>query len=100
MNSKNTPSSWFDEATQVPRIAEKAQQLESFVAAMADGKIDAAEIQSQEKRVVQLMKTIEPQLNGPLHAQVTDLLCELSAYNFMQWTQALQEARPATKFRG
>ena len=100
MNAKSKKSIWFDEATQVPMVAEKAQQMESFVAAMADGKIDDTEIKSQEKRLVQLMKTIEPQLSEPLHAQVTDLLCELTAYNFMQWIHALQDARPKTKFRG
>jgi hypothetical protein len=100
MNAKSAKSVWFDEATQVPMVSEKAQQLESFVAAMADGKIDDAEIKAQEKRLVQLMKTIEPQLNEPLHAQVTDLLCELTAYNFMQWIHALEDARPKTKFRG
>ena len=100
MNAKSKKSNWFDEATQVPMVAEKAQQMESFVAAMADGKIDDTELKSQEKRLVQLMKTIEPQLSEPLHAQVTDLLCELTAYNFMQWIHALQDARPKTKFRG
>jgi hypothetical protein len=100
MNAKSFKSIWFDEASQVPMVSEKAQQLDSFVAAMADGKIDDAEIKSQEKRLVKLMKTIEPLLNEPLHAQVTDLLCELTAYNFMQWIHALQDARPKTKFRG
>jgi hypothetical protein len=100
MNSKSNKSIWFDEASQVPMVAEKAQQLESFVAAMADGKIDDTELKTQEKSLVQLMKTIEPQLSEPLHGQVTDLLCELTAYNFMQWIHALQEARPKTQFRG
>jgi hypothetical protein len=100
MNVKRNKSIWFDEGTQVPMIAEKAQQLDTFVAAMVDGKIDDAEIKSQEKCVVELMKEIEPQLGEALHAQVTDLLCELTAYNFMQWIHALQEVRPKTNFRG
>jgi hypothetical protein len=100
MSAKSNKSSWFEEDTQVPTFAEKAQQLDSFVAAMADGKIDNAEIKAQEKRLTQLMKTIEPQLSEALHGQVTDLLCELTAYNFMQWIHALQDARPKTKFRG
>jgi hypothetical protein len=100
MSVKSTKSSWFDEAAQVPRIMEKAQQLESFAAAMADGIIDDAEIKAQEKRVLELMKTIEPQLSEPLHAQVTDLLCELTAYDLMQGIRSLQNARPKTQFRG
>jgi hypothetical protein len=100
MSAKSHKSVWFDEDTQVPTFAEKAQQLESFVAAMQDGKIDDAEIKKQEKHLMQLMKTIEPQLGEPLHGQVTELLCELTAYNFMQWIHALEAARPKTKFRG
>ena len=55
-------SAWFDEASHTPIIAEKARRAESFIAAMADGRIDESEIKAQEKRLVQLMQKIEPQL--------------------------------------
>ena len=93
-------SSWFDESTHAPLIADKAKQLESFVATFADGVVEPSEIQAQEQRVYNLMKEIEPQLDEKLHARVTQLLCELTAYDFMQFVSAVQDSKPQTKFKG
>jgi hypothetical protein len=93
-------SAWFDGSKHTSLIAEKAQQAESFVAAMADGRIDPGEVAAQENRLVALMAEIEPQLNPELHAKVTDLLCELTVYNFMQAMASLEKSRPRTAFRG
>ena len=93
-------SAWFDEASHTPIIAEKARRAESFVAAMADGKIDESEIKAQEDRLVQLMQEIEPQLAPRLHDQVTELLCELTVYDFMQAMHSVGQARPKSVFRG
>ena len=93
-------STWFDEASSESLIADKAQQLESFLAAMADGKVTDAEVKEQEERVVKLMKEIEPQLDPKLHERVTQLLCELTAYDLMQSLNMMQSARPAAKFHG
>jgi RNase P subunit RPR2 len=93
-------STWFDEASSESLIADKAQRLESFLAAMADGKVTDAEVKEQEERVVQLMKEIEPQLDPKLHERVTQLLCELAAYDLMQSLNMLQSTRSAVKFRG
>jgi hypothetical protein len=49
---------------------------------------------------VKLMKEIEPQLEPKLHERVTELLCELTAYDLMQSLHMMQSARPATTFRG
>ncbi len=92
--------SWLDDAAQTTLIDDYARDLSTFVDAMADGVIDAGEVVSQEKRVVELMKEIEPQLDDALHEQLTKLLCELSAYNVMQVLHSLYEARPRTTFRG
>jgi len=92
--------SWFDEETQQPLIDDYAQQLSTFVEAMADGHIDAQEIAAQEERLVALMKEVEPQLDEQLHPRVTQLLCELTAYNVMQLLHSLQQARPLSQFRG
>lgn len=94
------PSAWLDETSEHPLIAQKAQQLEGFLAAVADGKIEQAEIEAQERRVVELMKEIEPRLPPELHERVTALLCELTAYDMMQMIYAFQEARPKAVFRG
>jgi hypothetical protein len=46
------------------------------------------------------MKEIESQLDEKLHARVTELLCELTAYDLMQFIGALQDSKPQTKFQG
>ena len=93
-------SSWFDEASTTPLIAEQAKKLDSFLAAIADGKVTDAELKDQESRLVKLMKEIEPKLDATLHAKVTELLCELTAYDMMQAFNMMQQSRPKTTFRG
>jgi hypothetical protein len=95
-----TKQSWLDDKAQTPQIDSYVKNLSTFVEAMADGRIDDAELQSQEKRLVTLLKEVEPTLNDAQHGQVTKLLCELTAYNVMQTLNSLQSARPKTKFRG
>jgi hypothetical protein len=92
--------SWFDEKTSKPLIDGYARTLESFVTTMADGKVEPKELRAQEKRIIDLMKEVEPLLNDDLHAKVTSLLCELTAYDIMQLLFTLDAARPKTKFRG
>jgi hypothetical protein len=93
-------SKWFDESTETPIIAEQSRRLDSFLSAVADGRVDNREIQEQEARLVELMKEIEPQLDPALHDKVTRLLCELTAYDMMNVMNMMQAARPTTKFRG
>ena len=93
-------SAWFDEASHHPILADKAHRAETFVAAMAGGKIDESEIKTQEGRLVALMEEIEPQLDAALHDKVTHLLCELTVYNFMQAMHSIEQARPKSVFRG
>lgn len=95
-----TPSKWFDEASETPIIGEQARRLDSFLAAVADGRVDAHEIEAQEARLIQLMKDVEPRLSGELHAKVTELLCELTAYDMMQVLNMMQESKPKTTFHG
>ena len=99
-DTKSKRTSWFDEKTQVPQIEQYAHQLDSFLQAMADGKIEASELRDQEARLVSLMKEIEPQLDDALHEKVTRLLCELTAYDLMRMIHTMQEARPKSVFRG
>ena len=96
----NTKGTWFDDALSAPLIADQARRLDSFLQAIADGKVTDAEVKAQEERVVKLMKEIEPQLEPKLHERVTELLCELTAYDLMESLHMMQSARPATTFRG
>ncbi len=91
---------WFDEATNTPLISEHAQRLDTFLATMADGRVDAKELAAQEARLVALMKEVEPQLSPALHDKVTRLLCELTAYDIMHTFHIVQEAKPKVPFRG
>lgn len=93
-------SAWFDEEANASLISQESQRLESFVDAMADGKITDEELKAQERRVVALLMEIEPQLEPELHARVTELLCELTAYDVMQMLNTMQHARPMSTFRG
>ncbi len=93
-------TSWIDEETQEPLIDDYAQQLDTFVETFADGKVDESELKAQEERLIGLMKEIEPQLDDELHAKVTRLLCELTAYDIMQVFVTMQASRPKTVFRG
>src|SRR3954470_22647238 len=95
-----TKSAWLDETSSSPVIAENAKRLESFLQAIADGKVTDEEVKTQESRVVKLMKAIEPQLDPKLHEQVTQFLRQVTAYEMMQSLNMMQSARPVTKFRG
>ena len=92
--------SWLDESGETSLIDDYAQQTGSFIDAMADGKIDESELSDQEARLVSLMKKIEPKLDDDQHAEMTELLCEMSAYNVMQMVHLLHQAKPKTQFQG
>jgi len=91
--------SWIDPDTNEPLIDEYAKQLDSFVRAFQDGVISDKEISDQEARLVEVMKDVEEGLDDETHAKVTRLLCELNAYDIMQFTYEMQTMR-ASMFRG
>jgi hypothetical protein len=91
---------WFDDASDAPMLAEYARKLDSFLDAVADGRIDSKELDAQEKRVVDLMKQVDPLLSPEAHELVTKLLCEVTAYDLMNAMHMAGKARPMAKFRG
>jgi hypothetical protein len=91
---------WCDDSTDTPLIAEYARKLDSFLDAVADARIETRELDEQEKRVVSLMKEVEPLLSPEAHEKVTRLLCEVTAYDLMQALHMAGHARTKTKFRG
>jgi len=92
-------SSWIDPDTNEPLIDDYARKLEAFVQAFGDGIITKQEISDQEARLIDVMKEVEPSLDDETHAKVTKLLCELTAYDIMQFVFEMQQSR-ATMFRG
>lgn len=93
-------TAWFDDKTDVPMLAEHARKLDSFCDAVADGRVSIGELEGQEKRLVGLMKQLEPLLSDDAHAKVTELLCEVTAYDMMQAMYLAGQSRPRTVFRG
>ena len=91
---------WFDATSDSPLLAEYARKLDSFLDVVADGRVDAKELEEQEKRLVNLMKQVEPLLSPEAHEKVTELLCEVTAYDLMNTFHMAGKARPRVKFRG
>ena len=91
-------TSWFDEKAEHEAIQERASKLESFTSSLADGVVSKQELGGQEQRLVAAMKTLEPALSDDLHAKVTDVLVELTAYNVMRLLHELQAERARIAF--
>ena len=93
-------TSWFDEKAEQSMIQERASKLESYTRALADGVVTKQELAGQEQRLLAAMKALEPALSDDLHAKVTTVLVELTAYDVMRLLHELQTERPRTAFRG
>jgi len=91
-------ASWFDDKAEHPLIDEQVQKLDSFTSALADGVVSKQELTGQEQRLMAAMKKVEGELNDDLHAKVTTLLVELSAYNVMRLLNELQTERARMAF--
>ena len=91
-------TSWFDDNAKHPVIQEQVEKLESFTSALADGVITKQEVGRQEQRLMAAMKTVEGELSDDLHAKVTTLLVELSAYNVMRLLHELHAERARLAF--
>ena len=89
---------WFDDKAEHPMIQEQISKLDSFTSALADGVVSKHELSGQERRLLAAMKTLEPDLSDDLHAKVTTVLVELSAYNVMRLLHELQAERARMAF--
>ena len=58
-----------------------------------DGMITAQELKDQEQRLMAAMKALEPALSDDVHAKVTTVLVELTAYDVMRVLNGLQTER-------
>jgi hypothetical protein len=90
--------SWFDDKAEHEAIQERASKLESFTSALADGVVSKQELSSQEQRLVSAMKSVEAELSDDLHAKVTTVLVELTAYNVMRLLHELHSERARMAF--
>ena len=92
-------NSWFDDKAEHPMIQEQITKLDSFTSALADGVVSKNELNGQERRLVTVMKALEADLSDDLHAKVTTVLVELSAYNVMRLLHELQAERARMAFK-
>jgi hypothetical protein len=92
-------TSWFDDKAEHPVIQEQIEKLDSFTSALADGIISKQELSGQEQRLMTAMKQVEPELSDEMHAKVTKLLIELTAYNVMRLLHELHSERARIAFR-
>ena len=93
-------TSWFDDKATHPVIQETVTKLESFTSAMADGVVSTEELTDQEARLVKAMRALEADLSDELHAKVTTVLVELTAYDVMRLLNELQAERARMMFKG
>jgi hypothetical protein len=91
-------TSWFDDDAQHPLIHEQIEKLESFTSALADGQVSKQELSGQEQRLVAALKALEPELSDDVHAKVTTVLVELSAYNVMRLLHELRAEQTRLAF--
>src|SRR5262245_18717398 len=91
-------TSWFDDRAEHPIIQEQLSKLDSFTTAMADGVVEKIELDAQEQRLTAEMKRLEPELSDELHAKVTSVLVELTAYNVMRLLHELHAERARIAF--
>jgi len=91
-------TSWLDDKADHPLIEEQITKLESFTSALADGVVSKQELSGQEQRLIAAMKKVEGDLSDDLHAKVTTVLVELTAYNVMRLLHELQTERTRMAF--
>ena len=92
-------TSWFDDKAGHPAIQDQVAKLDSFTSALADGIVSSDELKGQERRLVAAMKALESDLSDELHAKVTTVLVELTAYDVMRLLHELQAERARLAFR-
>jgi predicted transcriptional regulator len=91
-------TSWLDDKAEHEAIQERASKLEAFTSALADGLVSKQELSGQEQRLLAAMKSLEPDLSDALHAKVTTVFVELTAYNVMRTLHELQAERARMAF--
>ena len=93
-------TSWLDEKSDHPLIHERVQQLDAFTATLADGVVTAQELSDQERRLTAAMKSVESELSDAVHAKMTTVLVEMTAYNVMRLLRELQAEHARVTFNG
>ena len=80
------------------KLRRKVFQVLVYLLVHRDRVVSKQELTGQEQRLMAAMKKVEGELNDDLHAKVTTLLVELSAYNVMRLLNELQTERARMAF--
>ena len=85
-------ASWTDDQHH-PDLDAHVRKLEHFTASLADGRVDDGELTKQEANLVAAMEAVESKLSDEVHAAVTRVLAELTAYTAMRTLYEISQAR-------
>jgi hypothetical protein len=85
-------ANWIDDDNH-PDLDAHVGQLEHFASAIADGKVDEAELATQVENLKAAMRAVESSLSDDQHAKVTKLLAEVAAYTVMQMMHDMAQAK-------
>lgn len=78
------PETWFDESSGEVYSVQFFQRMETWQRAIADGRIEPAEIQTQFDWVASRLRGLEPTLSDEAHTKLTEALGELAVLQGMQ----------------
>ena len=77
-------TSWFDSGSNQADFGQYIEQMETWQNALADGVLDAEELQQQAQRVADMLLRLEPKLSDELHEELTAVFRELAVLYGMQ----------------
>ena len=89
--------SWIDQDN-LPALDEQVDKLEHFTESLADGVVDADELEKQQEHLIAAMKAVESDLSDEQHEKVTKVLVELTAYNIMHLLHDMAKERVRKAF--
>jgi hypothetical protein len=91
--------SWFDESNRTV-FDRYYQQMTSWQQAIADGRVDAGEVEAQARRVADALRALEPTLSDEQHARLTEALGEIAVLHGMQtWLTQSQQRLDGRYYR-
>jgi len=90
-------ASWLSD-DELPALAEQVEKLEHFTNSLADGLVDADELNKQQENLAVAMKAVEADLSDEQHEKVTKVLVELTAFNIMHLLHDLAAERARKAF--
>ena len=90
-------ASWLSD-DDLPALTDQVEKLEHFTNSLADGLVDADELNKQQENLAAAMKAVEGDLSDEQHEKVTQVLVELTAFNIMHLLHDLAAERARKAF--